>query len=558
MRFGGTPPQPAGDGPDDLDAMDALTFSRQLDMWVTEVWTHRPEVPRDQSELDAFEKLALSGEFRRCYSTHDWQVLGRGATVEETWLGTQLRLQAEMRCLLSDAFSGLSTPRMSRKTLMQPQNFVDSLRRWLTYPRPECAAMVATGPTGGHTVMLVGVENETGWIRIRDLWPVRSLLAAENNSTGITACPEAGQHWLVDPEQLVPSLAAVIVEEKVWQSWAMYDEFTALQTEHPESGWDGVDLASLPWHPGVRPAPSAEEMAFEKACNYLSAHESHAGAVAEAAWRYGILLSSRGEPDEAVHWFRQAAMIGKPEAADRLVAELESKDPYEADFWRIRRRDEPAAIPDSGPTAVFQQLPNWRAGRAGADFQRGLDQLAEGRPDAAIELFNAVCRSGDKEAAAYAANEIGLLLRMNTDNARAAAALLDAGQSGFFTPSAHAWANLGGLLEDTGDQQAAERAYRKAVATGHYDVTAAVAFALARNLQQAGRIDEATTYYEHAIYSNDKHVSPDAAAMLAALLTIETDDFDRAAYLMSRALESEDAETVAMARYFLGESEATD
>ncbi|WP_229075855.1 hypothetical protein [Actinoplanes sp. DH11] len=555
MRFSGSPAPPAGDGPDNLDAMDALTFSRLLSAWIMQVWTQRPDVPRDQPELDTFEELALIPEFRRGYPAADWRALGRGATVEQCWLGQQLELRTEMRCLISDAFGGVPVARVSRKTLLEPRELVDSLCRWLTYPRPECSAMVVTGPASGHTVLLTGFDEQEQCIRFRDLWPVSSLLAAPNNSTGITARATTDGQWLVDPEQLAPTLAAVVVEESVWRSWSMYDQFTALRSAVPGSGWDDVELAAMPWHPGHRPAPSAEQAAFDEACKYLSAHESVPGAVAGAACRYGTLLSSRGETAEALHWWRQAAMIGAIEASDRLAAALDQNDPYEAGYWRARWRAEPAAIPAGEHGAGFQQLPDWRVSPAGREFRRGLDLLHRGEPGAATEVFRAVWRSDDKEAAAFAANELGLLMWADGNIVAATAALFEAAVSGCFTPAAHGWANLGRMRDQQGDQRGSEQAYRQAVATGHYDVTAASALALAMNLYLAGRTDEAMTWCEHAVYSNDRRVSPEAAAWLGTLMYAETDDADRSTYFLTRALASENPATIDMAREILGDAD---
>lgn len=573
--FNGLAVAPAPSKPDDLNAVDACSFSRLLNLWIARVWIHLPDVPSEQDELSTFDELSLISEFRRSYENGDWREMSRGSSIEEAWLGFQLSTRAGARCLMSTEFADQPSGRISRKTLLQSDTFVTSLRRWMAHPRSACHAMVRTGSGTGHSILLLGFDADSSCFRYWDPWPVRSLLCAENNTAGISAIPDTSRPglWLVPPADLRLNLAAVLLREQTWQRWLMYDQFVTLwpaaqrlaagqsvqEALAPREMPDDAELPPPPWQDEPEP-PSPEEAAFALASKWVSARPFDAVAVATAASRFAQLLQSRGHADEAIHWYRQSAMIRQSDAVGRLITLLRQRgEPDEAEYWIRRGRDrEYAELPsgdeirrrlgDHGGTMFGpQQVADWEAAAHGSDLVLGGDLEHAADVDGAESAYRRAMAIAQSEAGALAANRLGLLLERRGDADGARAAYLHAATAEYFTASPHAWANLGRLLERTGDQAAADEADRKAVGSGHPEVAAKVALALGRNMMRARESDQARNYFEQAVFSNDADTGADAAFGLGALLISHFDDIPRAMSMFRRATASKDPQTAELA-----------
>ena len=577
ILFSGSPGPTAQRGPEDLDAINAHVFSRLLNQWIARIWANRPEAARRDS--NSFDRLPLIPEFRQSYP-RDWSALNRGASIEEVWLQMELMRATPARCLINTTFSGQPSGRISRKTLLEPSVLALSLKRWLTYPRPECHAMVRTGPHSGHSILLLGTDPGTGWFGFWDPWPGTSLLSASNNTVGIDAVADKSRPglWLVSAHDLEANLVAVMLDEDVWQSWLMYDQLveswpTAQALASGGSVEDVLAAATLandaelpprPWDPLEPPQPLGPEHTFDVASTWVSIRSFDAVAVATAAARFAQQLQSAGHGEEAITWYRQSAMIVQSEAVEALVAALRRSGQIgEADYW-VRRSQQRVRIElpsteelerllaaDGRSALMISQISEWEADIRGAELNRGINIEENGELKGAESLYRQIAETADGEAAGHAANRLGWVLEKLGDPDGARQAYRSAAESGWFTAAAHGWANLGLLLTKLGEHEAADEADRSAVESGHFEVAPRVGLVLGSRLMTEERLQEARDVLERSVYSNDAFASAGAALVLGAVLA--SDDLPQAKIMWRRALTSPDEETATLARSALRE-----
>src|SRR5215213_353542 len=188
-----------------------------------------------------------------------------------------------------------------------------------------------------------------------------------------------------------------------------------------------------------------------------------------------------------------------------------------------------------------------------ATFHRGSVLDRHGQYDLAVEAYQKVLDSGDKEAAPRAAFNLGILFEEREEYDRAVEAYQRAiaSEHAEWAPKAafdlgilfeergeynraeesyqqaieskHTeWApkaafNLGMLFEGRGEHARAEEAYKEAIASEHPDAAARARLNLGVLLEQRGEYDLAEEAYQQAINSGHPEVAPKAVGNLRGL-----------------------------------------
>lgn len=164
-------------------------------------------------------------------------------------------------------------------------------------------------------------------------------------------------------------------------------------------------------------------------------------------------------------------------------------------------------------------------------YDIGSAAMIRNRPDVAIEAFGR-CGEGGGGVAPLAALHLGRLLRI-TDPARARVAFGQALDSGHDEAAPAAALDLGTLLEEAGDAEAAVGRYGVAVESGHPEWAPRAMVRIA-GLLEATDADAARAMFRRAVESRHAEMAPAAALRLGAML--ETADADAATDAYRRAM----------------------
>jgi hypothetical protein len=234
IYFGGQPepkvPREVPEAPD-LSSMSFVENHQLFLLWLSIVWFHSAEIPRDPMELVSsdFSVKNLERQFRAYSVTHGLSALRRGCTPEELWYTNHLMLRRSYTLLVSLAKRRQPYERVVRIAFLSPRGIIRALKLALRLDR---AFMTLThdGRTG-HCILMRAESQNTGEFHFHDPWPSRSLLCAENNEAGVDAKPSSnGAGWLISPSDLEKVVFGVIMDTEVWESVAAQLENDAAGT----------------------------------------------------------------------------------------------------------------------------------------------------------------------------------------------------------------------------------------------------------------------------------------------------------------------------------------
>ncbi|MFH8343009.1 tetratricopeptide repeat protein [Streptomyces sp. AM6-12] len=260
-----------------------------------------------------------------------------------------------------------------------------------------------------------------------------------------------------------------------------------------------------------------------------------------------------GDSDEAEHFYRAAALAGRPEAYGPLGVALYDKGSEEAEGW-LRKG---SLLGDVTSMAALGAL--LYAQGDGAEAEQWLTDAAEagsaeaGSAEAAFNLGVLLNERGDQEAALgwwrragelgnpEAANNVSVAL-MSAGKPEEAVSWMRKAAEGGVTYAAF---NLALVLSGQGDSRGAEIWLRQAASNGHNGAAYNLALARAR----AGRMDEAEVWYRQAALHGDA----DAANNLGILL-VPQDRPTEAEFWFRQAVRDEHANAVANLGRLLVES----
>ncbi len=567
LFFGGTGNQNELTGRLNLNACDASLFVRALSSWIARVWVNETTVPTEGPELENFHEFRLIPIFRARYQT-DGGRLRRGTTIEESWLSSQLTWRTPARCVLASPYA-VSQPlgRVSRKTILEPVEFQQTLHHWFAAGGPPVFAMVHDGQQG-HSIMVFGVDQD-GRFRFYDPWPVRSLLCAEQNVAGVVADEdtEASGAWRVSGRDLQKVLVAVITGEHAWATMQIQKQFDVLWpaaqrllggSSDPPSSPTTMSLAPLI---GIAAPPTLAKGEHAKALraglNWVTTEPYNRLAVSFSARILGLALLERNIVPEAAHWLRQAAMLGDRDAAVQLIDLLRaSGDPFECAYWSSpdRRVLETSSTEYPSNTDIVarwldfsstflapSQLRPWEVEGAGAGAALRRAQAFAGRgniTEAEVAYREALERE-DVEVSPRATIELARLLEDHGRLEEAEQLYRTAADTEHFYASVYGYHSLGRLLDDLGRNEEARAAKSRVVESGHFELAPGQALELGVVLRAEGhQINDALDYLKFATFSNDTEASAVAAYALADYYSSSQIELETVVYLLRRSVET--------------------
>jgi tetratricopeptide (TPR) repeat protein len=171
---------------------------------------------------------------------------------------------------------------------------------------------------------------------------------------------------------------------------------------------------------------------------------------------------------------------------------------------------------------------------------------AQGKREAALELYQEVVDSGHPDAAPKAGYILGHLRKRMQDLPRAVAALQQVVDSDSPEWAPEAAYSLAGVLEEMGSYDEAAAVYQKLVDSGH--TVAALALGNFAELRmKQGRFDEAAGYLNRAIGIGNQHVAARGLAMLGRVRQLQGDTA-AAVRLFQMAANTGDPDVVSFAR----------
>jgi hypothetical protein len=186
--------------------------------YAAKIWMSDHVVPQDADGLATFDFAVVAEAYRQHVSRGDVIPLDDGLDLAESYLLAQLISRQPLRCLLNSAMPPSSTQRMARVASVTPSNVMASVHRWFGSAQPASltALVYDAGWDAGHCILLRAASADTQRVTYWDPWPLRSLLCAENNGSGVSAeLVEDGSNifWSVDQRLLAKVIYAIFITE---------------------------------------------------------------------------------------------------------------------------------------------------------------------------------------------------------------------------------------------------------------------------------------------------------------------------------------------------------
>lgn len=220
IRFGGLTGGPAA-----LDENGAVSILGTYYHYVLTVWIPEHAVPTDPAAVRAYDPMTLYPFFLSYMQSGGTVDLGRGATLEDTWLGLQLLVQEPFTCLLSTDQPEQETARITRLRRLAPGAILHELARHVgprVRARENVHAQLQRRAADGGPVHVLTYDGETGHCIVVvatdpsghfvffDPWPGASLLAAGENAAGVAAEPMNAdeRYWRIAPADFARVLFA--------------------------------------------------------------------------------------------------------------------------------------------------------------------------------------------------------------------------------------------------------------------------------------------------------------------------------------------------------------
>jgi hypothetical protein len=139
----------------------------------------------------------------------------KGANLQQSWMTCTL-FGLFPYCLLSTNQEPVSTGTIKTVLPFTSQELVQILRKYLKSGDAKSLQTLYFDGTIGHCINLLDYNEPFDRFLYSDTWPLKSLLAAENNEAGIDAQHVAGQRWSITGAELEKVIFACFMAPSEW------------------------------------------------------------------------------------------------------------------------------------------------------------------------------------------------------------------------------------------------------------------------------------------------------------------------------------------------------
>jgi hypothetical protein len=457
LRFGGAGERRPGQGP---WLPHASEFTVVLGLYRGWRLAREPSLPTPE-QLRDFHPYDFAPDLRSAIDSFEM----RGMSLREMYAHSLSSYRDQPRMCISSSFANepLGPGVVARQ--YAPDELVELICRSFQDAGGPAAGGFFEGPwvlapafdeRHAHVITLIGV-GEDGCVCYRDPFPGASLFSSERGSLAAgVPHPRLPDTWCLERKALARILVAAF-----WPPATAREELRRARTEADEVA--DVAIAWVSNRPGSRLA------------------------VTLSATALATVLEERGHADEALHWWRQAALVGGRDGTHEMAVRL-GPDSAEGRYWgRMddlgRRGLNRWTMPDEEIPEAEEVRFNKQAddARMAAEFAPALDLGRAGRFAEAKRRFIAIREGGSDLERAAAAFFIGKIWRDQDEPAAAVAPLFEAAAS----------ANL------------------------HFIGPACVELGAVE--LELDRRDSALDAFERGAFSGDERVVPDCEAQIAEL-----------------------------------------
>jgi hypothetical protein len=158
----------------------------------------------------AFLQLTATSEGRELYGDPN-----RGATLVQAWRTSQLLGSPPRVCLLATGQPRVAASGITRVISLAPADLVKALARLLSRESRSAAQIFVFDGRTGHSVTLLGTDDDGRGFTFHDPWPGDSLLSKAHNAAGVDA-QRRGNLWHATADELGRVLVAAFVAPLAW------------------------------------------------------------------------------------------------------------------------------------------------------------------------------------------------------------------------------------------------------------------------------------------------------------------------------------------------------
>jgi hypothetical protein len=185
------------------------------------VWVDDHDPPTGGTALMDFDILSARPDYEKFLESGERVPFERGLTLDQAWLLDQVVMHTEYMCVISTDAPEAETPRISRKTFMQPSDLSDFAAEALLPQRPEeHDASDLLGfvwhEMNGHAITITGFDRETAEFQFFDPWPGESLLAAWAPEGAVREDRGPERLWRITDAALSRLVYAIFVRMPLW------------------------------------------------------------------------------------------------------------------------------------------------------------------------------------------------------------------------------------------------------------------------------------------------------------------------------------------------------